>query len=154
MRIALYQPDIPHNTGAILRLAACLGLGVDIIEPCGFLWEDKRLRRAGMDYRDLAAVTRHDSWDRFLDHIAESGSRLVLLSTKAAVAHTAFAFAATDILLLGRESAGVPEEVFTRADARVTIPMAPGARSLNVAMAAAVVAGEALRQTAGYPAMP
>lgn len=158
MRIALYQPDIPDNTGAILRLAACLGLGVDIIGPCGFLWEDKRLRRAGMDYRDLAAVTRHDSWARFLAGRAESADagtgRLILLSTRGAVAHTAFAFAPGDTLLLGRESAGVPEEVFATADARVTIPMAAGARSLNVALAAAMVVGEALRQTAGYPARP
>lgn len=150
MRIALYQPDIPHNTGAVLRLGACLGVGIDIIEPCGFLWEDKRLRRAGMDYRDLAAVTRHASWERFLDALAPP-SRLVLLSTRASVAHTAFAFAQDDILLLGRESAGVPEDVFARANARITIPMAPGARSLNMAMAAALVAGEALRQTAGFP---
>lgn len=155
MRLALFQPDIPHNTGAILRLAACLGLPVDIIGPTGFLWDDKRLRRAGMDYRDLACVTRHDSWDRFCTTRTQSGSgagRLVLLTTRGAVAHTDFAFARDDVLMLGRESCGVPEDVHASADARVTIPMMPGARSLNVALAAAIVAAEALRQTGGLPA--
>lgn len=151
MRLALYQPDIPHNTGAILRLAACLNLGVDIIEPCGFLWEDKRLRRAGMDYRELAVVTRHASWERFLANRPNNG-RIVLLSTKAADSHITFAYQADDILLLGRESAGVPQDVYAAVDARITIPMAAGARSLNVAMAAGIVAAEALRQMDGFPA--
>lgn len=152
MRLALYQPDIPHNTGAILRLAACLKVAVDIIEPCGFLWDDKRLKRAGMDYRDLATVTRHESWARYLAQRAPG--RLVLLTTKGAVPHCTFRFAPTDTLLLGRESVGVPEDVHALADARVIVPMAPGARSLNVGMAAALVVGEALRQTDGYPAFP
>ncbi|MFA7430833.1 MAG: TrmH family RNA methyltransferase [Rhodospirillaceae bacterium] len=151
MRLALYQPDIPHNTGAILRLAACLSLGVDIIEPCGFLWEDKRLRRAGMDYRELAVVTRHASWERFLADRPHKG-RIVLLSTQAAQSHTAFSYESDDTLLMGRESAGVPQDVFAAADARIIIPMAAGARSLNVAMAAAIVAAEALRQMDGFPA--
>lgn len=149
MRLTLFQPDIPHNTGAILRLAACFALPVDIIGPCGFLWDDKRLRRAGMDYRELAAVTHHESWTRFMAERAPG--RLVLLTTRGTVAHHAFAFAPGDSLILGRESAGVTEEVYAAADARITIPMAPGARSLNVGMAAAVVAGEALRQTGGWP---
>jgi tRNA (cytidine/uridine-2'-O-)-methyltransferase len=150
MRLALYQPDIAHNTGAILRLAACLGLEVDIIEPCGFLWDDKRLRRAGMDYRELAVVTRHTSFERFKTARAAKG-RLILLSTHATHSHTAFAFESEDVLLLGRESAGVPQDVADAADARVTIPMAAGARSLNVGMAAAIVAAEALRQIGGFP---
>lgn len=155
MRLALYQPDIPQNTGAILRLAACLSLPVDIIEPCGFLWDDKRLRRAGMDYRDLATVMRHGSWDRFLAarHRPDGGpGRLVLLSAHASIPYTAFVFRPDDTLLLGRESAGVPESVRAAADAAVTVPMAAGTRSLNVALAAAIVAGEALRQTDGFPA--
>ncbi|KJS40580.1 MAG: hypothetical protein VR70_05635 [Rhodospirillaceae bacterium BRH_c57] len=153
MRLALYQPDIPHNTGAILRLAACLGLGVDIIEPCGFLWEDKRLRRAGMDYRELAVVTRYSSWERYLGERSSTG-RLVLLSTRAATAHTTFRFESDDTLLLGRESAGVPPDVYDATDARITIPMAPGARSLNVAMAAAIVTAEALSQGEAWPGQP
>lgn len=149
MRIALYQPDIPQNAGAILRLAACLGLAVDIIEPCGFVWEDKRLRRAGMDYRDLASVTRHDSWAAFQARGPQG--RRVLLTTARATPLPGFGFRDDDILLLGRESAGVPESVHAAADARVTIPQVAGTRSLNVATAAAVVAGEALRQTGGWP---
>lgn len=151
MRLALFQPEIPHNTGAILRLSACLGLAVDIIGPCGFLWEDKRLRRAGMDYRDMACVTHHDSWDRF--RADRTPGRLVLLTTRATTAYTDFAFATSDTLLLGRESSGAPDEVHAAADARLTIPMLPGARSLNVALATAIVAAEALRQTGGLPAL-
>ena len=148
MRLALFQPDIPQNTGALLRLAACLGVAVDLIEPAGFVLSDRRLRRAGMDYLDLAALTRHASWEAFLQ--ARSG-RLVLLTTRSDISHIGFAFAPTDVLLLGRESAGVPEAVHQAADARIRVPMVPGARSLNVALAAAMVLSEALRQTDGFP---
>lgn len=156
MRIALYQPDIPQNTGTILRLCACLGLSCDIIEPCGFLFDDRRMRRAGMDYLAQVKMVRHASWRRFLDSRpthSGGGGRLVLLTTRAAVSYTDFAFRSDDTLLLGRESAGVPDEVHDIADARVTVPMTPGARSLNVAISAAMVAGEALRQTGGFPVL-
>jgi len=148
MRLALYQPDIPQNTGALLRLAACLGLEVDLIEPAGFSLSDKRLRRAGMDYIDRATLRRHASWAAFE---ADRCGRIVLLTTQSDTAYTEFAFAPDDILLLGRESAGVPECVHARADARLRVPMVRGARSLNVALAAAMVLSEALRQTNGFP---
>ncbi|MGH6618520.1 MAG: tRNA (cytidine(34)-2'-O)-methyltransferase [Alphaproteobacteria bacterium] len=148
MRLALFQPDIPQNTGAVLRLAGCLGVGVDLIEPAGFVLSDKRLRRAGMDYLDLVPLTRHASWEAFL---AARAGRLVLLTTGAGASYSDFAFAASDILLLGRESAGAPDNVHERADARIRVPMVPGARSLNVALAAAMVLSEALRQTDGFP---
>jgi len=147
MRLALYQPDIPQNCGALIRLGACLGAGVDIIEPCGFLFDDKKLRRAGMDYIELAKVVRHASWQAFLE--ARAGARLVLLTTKADQAYLDFAFRADDVLLLGRESEGVPHDVHERADARLRIPLK--ARSLNVAQAGAMVLAEALRQTQGFP---
>ncbi len=148
MRIALYQPDIPQNAGAIIRLGACLGVAVDLIEPFGFVWSDSRLRRAGMDYLAHADIARHPSWRAF----REAGhGRLVLLTRHAALPYTGFAFAAGDVLLLGRESAGVPDEVHAAADARVTVPLRPGLRSMNVATAAAMVLGEALRQTGGFP---
>lgn len=148
MRIALFQPDIPQNAGALLRLAACLGLAVDIIEPCGFIVSDKHLRRAGMDYLAQVDLTCHLSWRHFLD--ARSG-RLVLLTTQAQAAYTDLAYRPDDILLAGRESAGVPPEVHAAAEARVCVPMRPGLRSLNVALATAMVVGEAMRQTAGFP---
>jgi len=148
MRLALYQPDIPQNAGAILRLAACMGVAVDLIEPAGFVLSDRRLRRAGMDYLDLAPLVRPSSWDAYA---AVRQGRLVLLTTRAETIHTDFAFAGDDTLLLGRESAGVPGSVHTAADARVRIPMAPEARSLNVALAAAMVLSEALRQTRQFP---
>lgn len=148
MRIALYQPDIPQNAGSLLRLGACLGLPVDIIEPCGFLLDDRKLRRAGMDYLDLAEMTRHVSWTAFL---AAHKGRLVLLTTRAEQSHLDFAFRPDDILMLGRESCGVPDNVHAAADARIRIPMRPQARSINLAMAAALVTGEALRQTHGFP---
>ena len=151
MRLALFEPDIPQNTGALLRIGACLGVGVDIIEPCGFPLSDAGLKRAGMDYVDRATMTRHSSWARFLDRAQSEGRRIVLLTTRGATAHHTFRFAANDILLLGRESAGVPEAVHARADARVRVPMAEGARSLNVAVAGAMVLGEALRQLAAWP---
>ena len=147
MRLALYQPDIAQNAGSLLRLGACLGVGVDIIEPCGFVFSDRGFRRAGMDYLEQAALTRHTSWEAF--RAALSG-RLVLLSTKAEHRYTDFAFAADDTLLLGRESAGVPEAVHDAADARLTVPMRTGLRALNVAQAGAMVLGEALRQTQGF----
>ncbi len=144
LRLALYQPDIPQNTGTLLRLGACLGVGIDIIEPCGFVWDDKRLRRAAMDYVDLLDYQRHSSWSAFQEQI--QGRRLVLLSTKAAMPYTDFAFRPDDLLMVGRESAGVPDDVHARADARLLIPMVPAARSINVAVSAAMVLGEALRQ--------
>ncbi|MER8576977.1 tRNA (cytidine(34)-2'-O)-methyltransferase [Mesorhizobium sp. M1409] len=146
LRIALYQPDIAGNTGTILRFAACLGLGVDIIEPAGFPLSDKALKRAGMDYLEMAALTRHVDWDAFEDWRKARAHRLVLLSTKATSPYTSFAFADGDILLFGRESAGVPDPVHQAADARLTIPMQGAARSLNVALSVAMVAGEAIRQ--------
>lgn len=147
LRIALYQPDIPGNTGTILRLAACLGLQVDIIEPAGFVLSDKNLRRAGMDYLASVTMTRHVNWNRFEDWRAGEGRRLVLASTKAASPYWDFAFRPDDVLLFGRESAGVPDDVHDKADARILIPMVEGQRSINVAMSAAMIAGEALRQT-------
>ncbi|MCH7795327.1 MAG: tRNA (cytidine(34)-2'-O)-methyltransferase [Proteobacteria bacterium] len=148
MRLALFEPDIPQNTGALLRLGACLGLAVDIIEPCGFLLDDKRLRRAGMDYLDRVDMTRHSSWDAYRRAAA---GRLVLLTTKGGTRYTDFAFRPDDNILLGRESAGVPEAVHAAADARLRIPMQGGARSINVALAAAMVLSEALRQTDSFP---
>ncbi|MCV3241874.1 tRNA (cytidine(34)-2'-O)-methyltransferase [Mesorhizobium sp. ZC-5] len=146
IRIALYQPDIAGNTGTILRMAACLGIGVDIIEPAGFDSSDRNLRRAGMDYLEMAQLARHLDFARFEEWRRGDGRRLVLLSTKAALPYTKFDFADGDILLFGRESAGVPDSVQDVADARLVIPMRGGGRSLNVALAAAMVAGEALRQ--------
>ena len=146
LRIALYQPDIAGNTGTILRFAACLGLGVDIIEPAGFPLSDKALKRAGMDYIEMAALTRHIDWSAFEDWRKKDGRRLVLLSTKAATPYTNFSFADGDMLLFGRESAGVPDPVHQAADARLTIPMQGSARSINVALSVAMVAGEAIRQ--------
>jgi tRNA (cytidine/uridine-2'-O-)-methyltransferase len=149
MRLALFEPDIPQNCGTILRLAACLGVAVDIIEPCGFLWDDKRLRRAGMDYLAGAEILRHESWK---DFEGQRRGRLLLLTTKGEGSHLDIAFETDDILLLGRESAGVPDCVHEAATHRLRIPMRPGLRSLNVALAAAMVLGEALRQTKGFPA--
>lgn len=155
MRIALYQPDIPQNTGTILRLGACLGVPVDVIGPAGFDMSDRTLRRAGLDYLEHVELTRHVSFASFeswrLGDGRESPPRLILLTTHGGVSHLDFAFKRTDILLLGRESAGVPDSVHASADARVRIPMRAGLRSLNIAMAAAVVAGEALRQTNAWP---
>ena len=148
MRLALYQPDIPQNAGALIRLGACLGVPIDIIEPCGFLFTEAGFRRAGMDYLALGDVTRHESWDSFLSTCA---GRLVLVTTKAPLAYTAARFLASDILLLGRESAGVPDDVHARAGLRVRIPLKPALRSLNVAQAGAMVLGEALRQTESFP---
>jgi tRNA (cytidine/uridine-2'-O-)-methyltransferase len=153
MRLALYQPDIAQNTGTILRLAACLGVGVDVIAPTGFDMTDRALRRAGLDYLAHVEIARHASFAEFEAVRQRSGSRLILLTTRAEVAYTSFAFQAADTLLLGRESAGVPEAVHQAADARLRIPIRPGLRSLNVAVAAAMALGEALRQTGGFAAL-
>ena len=152
MRLALYQPDIPQNTGTILRLAACLGVAVDVIGPTGFDMTDRALKRAGLDYLAAVEIARHISFAAFLAD--RRPGRLILLSTHGDVGHTAFAFRPDDTLLLGRESAGVPEEVHARADARVAIPIRAGLRSLNIAVAAAIALGEALRQTDAYPPLP
>ena len=149
MRLALYQPDIPQNTGAILRLAACLGVSVDIVEPCGFVLDDRRLRRVAMDYAAKADIARHPSWAAYAAVAAAESRRLVLLTTRSDVAHTRFRFQEADTLLLGRESAGVPDAVRTACPHAVRVPIR--ARSLNVVVAAAIVLGEALRQTGGYP---
>jgi tRNA (cytidine/uridine-2'-O-)-methyltransferase len=150
MRLALYQPDIPANTGTILRLAACLGVPVDVIGPTGFDMTDRTLRRAGLDYLGHVEITRHDSFSSFDAERLHRRARLVLLTTHATVTYTAFAFRSDDTLLLGRESAGVPDAVRDAADARLRIPLRTGLRSLNVAVAAAMVLGEALRQTGGF----
>jgi tRNA (cytidine/uridine-2'-O-)-methyltransferase len=150
MRLALYQPDIPQNTGTILRLCACCDIEAHLIEPAGFPTSDRAFRRAGMDYLDAVAIVRHGSWREFETWRRGAGHRLVLLTTAGPLSYLDCRYQADDILLLGRESAGVPEEVHTAADARIVIPMRPGVRSLNVALAAAMVAGEALRQTGGF----
>ncbi len=152
--LALYQPDIPQNTGNMLRLAACLGVPVHLIEPAGFDLSDRAIRRAGMDYLGHVEILRHIDWRRFADARMASGQRLVLLTTRGATPYTDFAFAAGDILMLGRESAGVPDEVHAAADARLVVPMRAGLRSINVATTAAMVLGEALRQTGGFPPPP
>lgn len=156
MRLALYEPDIPQNTGTMLRLAACLGVAAEVIESCGFILSDARLKRAGMDYLLRAEIHRHSSWAAFQTWRSAAkrthgGHRLLLLTTQGDTPYPAFAFAPDDILMVGRESAGVPAEVAQAADARLVIPLRPGMRSLNVATAAAMVLGEALRQTAGFP---
>ncbi|KPL52311.1 tRNA methyltransferase [Prosthecomicrobium hirschii] len=152
MRLVLYQPDIPQNTGSILRLAACLGVPVDLIEPAGFVITDKGLRRAGLDYLPAATLTRHDSFAAFETWRRQAGGRLVLVTTRAAMPYTEFAYRPGDLLMLGRESAGVPDAVHDLAEARVVIPMVAGMRSVNVAVAAGMILGEALRQTGGFPA--
>lgn len=144
MRIALFQPDIPQNAGAIFRLGACLDVPIDIIEPCGFVLEDRRLKRVAMDYGAHAIINRHASWEAWLKN--SQSSRTVLLTTQGSKSYTDFSFRDSDILLVGRESAGVPSEVHSAADARLAVPMVKGARSLNVVTTAAMVLGEALRQ--------
>jgi len=146
MRMALHQPDIAQNTGTILRLCACLGIEAHIVEPAGFPTSDRAFRRAGMDYLDHVVVVRHTSWEAFDAFRRRDSLRLVLLTARAQASYLEHAFGADDIVMLGRESAGVPDEVHAAADIRVKIPMRPGLRSLNVAMAAAMVAGEAMRQ--------
>jgi tRNA (cytidine/uridine-2'-O-)-methyltransferase len=147
MQIALFQPDIPQNTGTILRLCACLDVAAHIIEPAGFPISDSAFRRAGMDYLDQVRLTRHISWAHFEDWRRREGLRLVLFTTKGATSYLDFRYGASDILLFGRETVGVTDQVVAAADARLKIPIQPGLRSLNVAMAAAMAVGEALRQT-------
>ncbi|HVI32538.1 tRNA (cytidine(34)-2'-O)-methyltransferase [Phenylobacterium sp.] len=154
MRLALFQPDIPQNLGAALRLGACLGVPVDVIEPCGFPLSDRAVARAAMDYAAKAEVRRHDSWAGFLADPLRAEARLVLFTTRAAAPYHSFAFRRGDVLLMGRESAGVPDEVHDAADARLYIPLVAGARSLNVVTAAAIALAEALRQTNGFPTPP
>jgi tRNA (cytidine/uridine-2'-O-)-methyltransferase len=151
MQIALYAPDIPQNTGTVLRLCACLGVTAHIIEPAGFPISDRAFRRAGMDYLDAVTIRRHASWRDFEAWRRQERHRLVLFTTAATVSYLDYSFATDDILLFGRESAGVPQEVHSAADARLSIPLRPGLRSLNVAVAAAMAVGEALRQTGGMP---
>lgn len=149
MRIALFQPDIPQNTGTLLRLGACLDVPIDIIEPCGFIFSERSLKRAGMDYLDMVEYRRHDSWEDFLQYRAEHPQeygRIILLTTKSTQPYTDFEFRENDIILMGRESAGAPPEVHQAADARLVIPMNEKARSINVAVSAVMVVGEALRQ--------
>ena len=148
LRLVLFQPDIPQNTGSMLRLAACLGVAVDLIEPAGFLVDDRRMRRAGMDYLDRVSLTRHDSWDAY--RAAVQPGRLVLMTRWAESAYHEFAFQANDRIMVGRESGGVPPEVAAAAGERIRIPMQPDLRSINVAVAAGMVLGEALRQTGGF----
>ena len=147
MRVVLFQPDIPQNTGTILRLCACLAVEAHIIEPAGFPTSDRHFRRSGMDYLDQVTIVRHDSWTAFEAWRAESGGRLLLFSTKAATPYLDHIYRDNDILLFGRESAGVPDHVVEAADERLVIPIAPGMRSLNVAVTVAMALGEALRQT-------
>jgi len=154
MRLALFQPDIPQNTGTLLRLGACLDLPLDIIEPCGFIFNEKAMKRAGMDYLNMANYRRHNSWQDFLAYRQENPKeygRIVLLTTHASVPYTDFKFEPNDIILMGRESAGVPEAVHKIADSRLLIPMNKNARSINVAVSAVMVIGEALRQTNLFP---
>ncbi len=154
MRLALFQPDIPQNTGTLMRLGACLDVELDIIEPCGFIFSEQALKRAGMDYLKLVKYRRHHSWEHFLqyrsEHPEEYG-RIVLLTTHASEPYYDFEFQPNDIILMGRESAGVPEEVHQTADARLLIPMNANARSINVAVSAVMVVGECLRQINGFP---
>jgi len=150
MRIALYQPDIPQNTGTILRLAACLGVEAHIVEPAGFPISDRAFRRAGMDYLDQVEIIRHASWTAFDAWRRAENLRLVLFTTAATASYLDHAYRPGDILMFGRESSGVPDAVHQAADARLLVPMRPGLRSINVAMAAAMAIGEAMRQTNGH----
>jgi tRNA (cytidine/uridine-2'-O-)-methyltransferase len=151
VQLALFQPDNAVNVAAVLRLAACLSVPVVIVEPCGFVWDQRRLRRVGLDYLERVALTRLPSWSAFETRRRADGRRLVLLTTRAATRHDAVAYQAGDILLGGRESLGVPDTVHASADLRVKVPLAAGCRSLNVVTALAIVLGEALRQTGGFP---
>jgi tRNA (cytidine/uridine-2'-O-)-methyltransferase len=150
LRLALFEPDIPQNTGTLLRLAACFGVDIDLIEPFGFLFDDRRLKRAALDYAARATICRHNSWGAFAAQ-RDPETRLILLTTRGTIAVHRFAFAADDTLLLGRESSGVPEFVHQAAHARLVIPIRRGTRSLNVALAGAIALAEALRQTGGLP---
>ncbi len=154
VEIALFEPDIPQNTAAVLRTAACLGVAAHVIEPCGFVFGDARFRRAGMDYLDRLSLTRHDSWARFQAARAGAPGRLILWTTRGDTRLPDFRFRADDMLLFGRESAGVPDEVHAAADRRVRIPLVPGTRSLNLAASAAMVLAQALGQLDVWPADP
>ncbi len=147
MNIALYQPDIPQNVGAAMRLCACMDIGLDIIEPCGFAWNEKRIRASAMDYFDGVNINKHTSWNSFFDLYQLQNRRIILMSTKSSVPYTDFEFKNDDILLAGRESAGVPEEIHQSVHGRIYIPMYKGFRSLNVVNATSMILGEALRQT-------
>ena len=151
MRFALYQPDIPQNTGGMIRLAVCLGLGLDIIGPCGFIYNETKMRRVGLDYTERSRAQFHTSWTTFLHEHISHKRRLILLTTRAATPYCAVRFQPTDTLLLGQESCGVPDEVRDQTDVNVCIPMGEGGRSLNIVTAAAMVAGEALRQNDLFP---
>ena len=153
LRLALYQPDIPQNAGTLMRLAACFDLGLDLIEPAGFPTSDRAFRRAGMDYLDHVRLTRHVSWAAFEEARRAAGHRLVLATTRAEMSHLDFPFAQGDVILLGRESAGVPDAVHEATDARIRIPMKPGLRSLNVAVAGAILVAEAMRATGAFAAL-
>lgn len=146
LSLALYQPDIPQNVGAAIRLCACLGANLEIIEPCGFLWDPRRIRQSALDYYDRLQPILHQSWDDFID-LYQDRRRIILLTTKAESPYHGFGFKEGDILLAGRESVGVPEQVHQAASARINVPMAEGLRSLNVVNACAMILGEALRQT-------
>jgi tRNA (cytidine/uridine-2'-O-)-methyltransferase len=151
MELALFEPDNAVNVAAVLRLAACLAVPVVVVEPCGFVWDQRRLRRVGLDYLQRVALSRLPSWSALEDRRRGEGRRLVLLTTRAATRHDAVAYRHDDILLGGRESLGVPDAVHASADLRVRVPLAPGCRSLNLVTALAIVLGEALRQTGGFP---
>lgn len=152
MRLVLIEPDIPQNAGTLLRMAACLGIAVDLVEPCGFVLSDRHYRRAGLDYLERVALVRHTSWQAFLASRSCGGrGRLVLLTTRASLPYVAFSFQAGDDIMVGSESAGVTDSIHTSADVRLRVPMVPQGRSLNVAVAAAMVLGEALRQTGCFP---
>ncbi len=146
MKIALYQPDIPQNCGAMIRLAACMDAELDIIEPCGFLWDERKIRQSALDYYDKITITRHVSWQKFFD-LYQGHRRIILMSTKTDAPYTGFTFRADDILLAGRESAGVPEDVHNTVDAEICIPMKNNLRSLNIVNATSMILGEAIRQT-------
>lgn len=151
MRLALFEPDIPQNTGTILRMAACLGVAVDLIEPLGFVFSDRRLKRAGMDYLDRVEIVRHASWEDFRTARARAGGRIVALAARGETRYVDFAYRVDDVLMVGSETSGLPATLSAEAEARLRIPMAAGNRSLNVAVAAAIVLGEALRQTRTFP---
>lgn len=151
MRIALYEPDIPQNTGTILRLCACFGVEAHLVGPAGFPSSDRAFRRAGMDYLDQVAIVRHVSWTAFDTWRRDAGARVILFSTRGQTSYLDHAYEAGNILLFGRESGGVPDEIHSDADARLVIPMRPGLRSINIAMTCALALGEALRQTGGFP---
>jgi tRNA (cytidine/uridine-2'-O-)-methyltransferase len=154
MHLALYQPDIPQNTGAMLRMAACFGVAVDVIEPTGFVFGEARMRRAGMDYWNRVAIRRFPDWEAFAAERKGAGARLILMTTRGEQVYTDFAFRSGDTIVMGRESAGVPESVHAACDARLRVPMAEGTRSLNVAQTAAIAVAEGLRQIKAFPGQP